>query len=188
MADRKINIGLGFNVDKTNLNTLKTELQSLLNMSTDDLIKIGSEDAVADLKEIQAAASAVQSALEKSFNPKLNTQDLTKFQQELTMSGQSISSIKAGLDKAGAAGQNAFRNITTELLTTNRQLKQSNEWLDKMADTMANTVRWTVASSALNAVTGSIQKAYSFTKQLDTSLNDIRIVTGKSADEMARFA
>lgn len=188
MADKKINIGLGFNVDKTNLNTLKTELQSLLNMSTDDLIKIGSENAVADLKEIQTAASAVQSALEKSFNPKLNTQDLTKFQQELAMSGQSISSIKAGLDKAGASGQNAFRNITTELLTTNRQLKQSNEWLDRMADTMANTVRWTVASSALNAVTGSIQKAYSFTKQLDTSLNDIRIVTGKSADEMARFA
>ena len=188
MADRKINIGLGFNVDKTNLNTLKTELQSLLNMSTDDLIKIGSENAVADLKEIQTAASAVQSALEKSFNPKLNTQDLTKFQQELAMSGQSISSIKAGLDKAGVSGQNAFRNITAELLTTNRQLKQSNQWLDKMADTMANTVRWTVASSALNAVTGSIQKAYSFTKQLDTSLNDIRIVTGKSADEMARFA
>lgn len=188
MADKKINIGLGFNVDKTNLNTLKTELQSLLNMTTDDLIKIGSENAVADLKEIQTAASAVQSALEKSFNPKLNTQDLTKFQQELKMSGQSISSIKASLDKAGASGQNAFRNITTELLTTNRQLKQSNQWLDKMADTMANTVRWTVASSALNAVTGSVQKAYGFTKQLDTSLNDIRIVTGKSADEMARFA
>lgn len=188
MADKKINIGLGFNVDKTNLNTLKTELQSLLNMSTDDLIKIGSENAVADLKEIQTAASAVQSALEKSFNPRLNTQDLAKFQQELKMSGQSISSIKAGLDKAGASGQNAFRNLTAELLTTNRQLKQSNEWLDKMADTMANTVRWTVASSALNAITGSVQKAYSFTKQLDTSLNDIRIVTGKSADEMARFA
>ena len=188
MADKKINIGLGFNVDKTNLNTLKTELQSLLNMSTDDLIKIGSENAVADLKEIQTAASAVQSALEKSFNPKLNTQDLTKFQQELKTSGQTISSIKAGLDKAGPSGQNAFRNITAELLTTNRQLKQSNEWLDKMAETMSNTVRWTIASGALNAVTGSIQKAYGFTKQLDTSLNDIRIVTGKSADEMARFA
>ena len=188
MADKKINIGLGFTVDKTNLNTLKTELQSLLNMNTDDLIKIGSEDAVKDLKEIQDAASAVQNALEKSFNPKLNTQDLTKFQQELKTSGQSISSIKAGLDKAGASGQNAFRNLTAELLTTNRQLKQSNEWLDKMAETMSNTVRWTIASGALNAVTGSVQKAYSFTKQLDTSLNDIRIVTGKSADEMARFA
>lgn len=188
MANKKINIGLGFTVDKTSLNTLKTELQGLSNLKVTDLVKIGAEDAVADLQEIQSAAAAVQSALEKSFNAKLNTQDLTKFQKELQISGQSIASIKASFDKAGAAGQNAFRNLTAELLTTNRQLKQSNEWLDKMAETMANTVRWSIASTAINAVTGSIQKAYSFTKELDTSLNDIRIVTGKSADEMARFA
>jgi hypothetical protein len=42
-----------------------------------------------------------------------------------------------------------------------------------MAETMANTVRWTVASSALNSLTGSVQKAWSFTKQLDSSLNNI---------------
>ena len=186
--DKKVNIGIGFNVDRSGLNSLRTELNSLQNMTTDDLVKIGSEDAVRDLQEIKKAAGAVQEALEKSFNPKLNTQDLTKFQQELKLSGQSIASIKAGLDKAGASGQNAFRNITAELLTTNRQMKQTSQWLNKMADTMANSVRWTIASTALNAVTGSIQKAYSFTKQLDSSLNDIRIVTGKSADEMARFA
>ena len=57
-----------------------------------------------------------------------------------------------------------------------------------MAETLSNTVRWTIASSALNSFTGSIQKAYSFIKQLDTSLNDIMIVTGKSSDQMAEFA
>jgi hypothetical protein len=57
-----------------------------------------------------------------------------------------------------------------------------------MSETMSNTIRWTVASSALNAMTGAVQKAYGFTKQLDRSLNDIMIVTGKSSDEMARFA
>lgn len=186
--DKKVNIGIGFNVDRSGLNNLKSELNSLQNMTTDDLVKIGSENAVRDLQEIKNAASAVQEALEKSFNPKLNTQDLTKFQQELKLSGQSIASIRAGLDKAGASGQAAFRNITAELLTTNRQMKQTSQWLNKMADTMANSVRWTIASTALNTITGSVQKAYSFTKQLDSSLNDIRIVTGKSADEMARFA
>lgn len=40
----------------------------------------------------------------------------------------------------------------------------------------------------INTVTGSIQKAWTYSKNLDSSLNDIRIVTGKSADEMARFA
>jgi hypothetical protein len=57
-----------------------------------------------------------------------------------------------------------------------------------MSETMMNTLRWSVASTALNKVTGEIQKAYSFTKSLDKSLNDIVIVTGKSSDEMERFA
>jgi hypothetical protein len=51
-----------------------------------------------------------------------------------------------------------------------------------MGETLSNTVRWTVASTAINNLTSSIQKAYSFTKQLDTSLNDIMIVTEKSSD------
>jgi hypothetical protein len=57
-----------------------------------------------------------------------------------------------------------------------------------MGETLSNTIRWSIASTAINSVTRSIQQAWSFTKQLDTSLNDIMIVTGKSADEMDRFA
>jgi hypothetical protein len=53
-----------------------------------------------------------------------------------------------------------------------------------MSETMANTARWTIASTALNSMTGAVEKAYSFTKNLDESLNDIMIVTGKNADEM----
>ena len=45
-----------------------------------------------------------------------------------------------------------------------------------------------ITSSAINNLTGSIQQAYGYVKNLDSSLNDIRIVTGKSADEMERFA
>ena len=57
-----------------------------------------------------------------------------------------------------------------------------------MADTMSKTVKWGIASSIFNNITNSVQKAYDYTVKLDTSLNDIRIVTGKSADEMNRFA
>ena len=51
-----------------------------------------------------------------------------------------------------------------------------------------NTVKWNIASGAVNAMTRSIEQAWGYVKNLDTSLNDIRIVTGKSADEMANFA
>jgi TP901 family phage tail tape measure protein len=70
----------------------------------------------------------------------------------------------------------------------NTQLKESHKTLDKIAETLANSAKWHVASSAINGVTRSIEQAWGYTKALDSSLNDIRIVTGKSAEEMANFA
>ena len=57
-----------------------------------------------------------------------------------------------------------------------------------MATTLANTVKWNAASAAVNGLTRSVEQAWGYVKSLDTSLNNIRIVTGKSADEMANFA
>ena len=57
-----------------------------------------------------------------------------------------------------------------------------------MATTLANTIKWNVASSAVNALSGSVQQAFGYVKALDTSLNDIRIVTNKTADDMDVFA
>lgn len=53
---------------------------------------------------------------------------------------------------------------------------------------MGNTIKWGFTSSIFNTLTGSLQKAWNYSVNLDKSLNDIRIVTGKSADEMERFA
>lgn len=54
--------------------------------------------------------------------------------------------------------------------------------------TMKNTARWQISSSVLHGFVGSLQQAYGYTKNLDESLNNIRIVSGANADEMARFA
>lgn len=53
---------------------------------------------------------------------------------------------------------------------------------------MSNTIKWGISSGAWNTFTGSFQQAYGYVKNLDSSLNNIRIVSEKSADEMARFA
>ena len=57
-----------------------------------------------------------------------------------------------------------------------------------MATTLANTVKWNAASAVVNGLTRAVEQAWGYVKSLDTSLNNIRIVTGKSADEMANFA
>jgi hypothetical protein len=89
---------------------------------------------------------------------------------------------------SGSSGTAAYNSFARSVLNANVQLKQSSQLLDKMAITFKNTVRYGISSSVFNNLSNSVQKAYDYTVKLDKSLNDIRIVTGLSADEMDKFA
>ena len=183
----RIDYTVGFKVDQSGLNQIKANLASIQQGSTKDFIGLkGLQDADQKLIEIKKTASDVEVALNRSFNSNLGTLNISKFNQELKK--LDIKRVYTDFAQLGPVGQNAFRNITSQILTTNLQLKQTNKWLDEMATTMANSVKWGITSSIWNNMTGAVEKAWSFTKKLDTSLNDIRIVTQKSADDMERYA
>ena len=78
--------------------------------------------------------------------------------------------------------------VATAIGAAELPLKRSNQLLNQLWVTMKNTARWRLTTGALNAFIGGLQQAFGYSKSLNASLNDIRIVTGKSADEMARFA
>ena len=88
----------------------------------------------------------------------------------------------------GPKGVNAFNQLTHSILNTNLEIKTSSQLLDKMAITFKNTIRYGISSSIFNNLTNAISKAYDYSKNLDQSLNDIRIVTGQSSEQMEKFA
>ena len=187
----QIKFKVGFDVDKTSLNQLRSSLQQMQNLNYGDLIKInksGLPEAKKTLVEIQNQAGRVEDALKAAFNPKLGTINIEKFNSILNSTGKPLNEIYSTFKKAGAAGENAFRNLSGQLLKVKTQAKETSTLFNKMAITFANTVKWNISSAVFNTMTNSIQQAWNFTKALDSSLNDIRIVTGKSADEMADFA
>ena len=188
MAQNQIKFGVGFNVDANSLKILKSQLQEILKLTVADLKLQGIDKSEDELNNLKKTISQVDSLLDSSFNKDLGTLNIAKFNQNLKNSGQTLGSLQAQFNSMGASGANAFRNLTAEILTTKSQVKETQVWLEKMGNTMANTIRWSISSSALNAFTSSIQGAYSYAKKLDESLNNIRIVTEKSADEMERFA
>ncbi len=190
MAD-KIKFGVGFDVDKTSLNSLKSSLEELTRLSIGDVMKINTsnlQDAKTQLNTIRATALQVQDAFEKAFNQKLNTVNIQTFNKELTKSGLTIQQVYDNFKLAGAQGASAFRSLANQVTSTNTQLKQTHTILDKIGETLGNTIKWNIASGAVNKLSGSIQEAYGYVKALDGSLNDIQIVTGKSAESMAIFA
>ena len=185
----EVKIKVGFQLDESGLNGLKKTLEDLSNV---DLKKANPTanftDYNKELMEVQTTAVLVEEALERAFNPKLGTVNLETFNNELKKNNLSLETVQSTFAKAGSTGKAAFDSVCTSLMKVNVNAQKTKTILDKMAETLANTVKWNIASSAVNKLTGSVQEAWGYVKNLDSSLNDIRIVTQKSTEEMEKFA
>lgn len=185
MANKKITIGLDFDVNLTELNKLKAELNTIIATSKNPGKSI---QLTEELKQAGIAAEQLEHILNDAWNPKLGQLDLSKFNKSVKEVYGNLSNLKKIFESEQQLGVSAFNNLSKAILNTNTQMKKTNKLLDSMATSMANTVKWGITSSIFNNITGSIQKAWDYSLKLDNSLNDIRIITGKSADEMERFA
>lgn len=183
MADKRINIGIGYTVDKSGLEEMQSYFQRIANMASEPGANMN-----AGLKQAGQTAKTLDEILEKTFNANLGTLNVTRFNQELQKSNLTMKQVKSDLTAIGTTGVTAYAKLANAILSTNIQLKQSSKLLDSMFTTFKNTIRYGISSSIFNNFTNSISKAYEYTKKLDTSLNNIRIVTGKSAAEMDKFA
>ena len=141
-----------------------------------------------DLIEMGKLAENISSALDNAFDTKTGQVNLAKLTNEFKTLGITANKTKEIVKDYGVDGVNAFQHLQATILTSNVQLKQSNQLLDKMVTTLGNTVRYGISSSIFNRLANSIQQAYTYTKNLDTSLNDIRIVSTQSAQQMEQFA
>ena len=187
-GNNDITFNVGFNVNTSELNKIKASLQEIQNATSKDLININATKADTELDKIKQTASQVEKALTKAFNPSLNTINVAKFNAKLSKTGLTVNDIYSDFAKLGSQGQTAFLNLASGVLTANTQLKKTTNLLDQMGQTMINTIKWNIASSAINGVTNAVQQAYNYVKVLDSSLTDIRIVTGDSRAEMDKFA
>lgn len=184
---KRIQYDVGFNTDTKQLDEVKKQLQEISKL-TNTKFKQNGIFSTDEMQKIRSVATEVSNAINKAYNPKINSVNITKFNAELAKSNLTVKQIYDNFNKVGTTGQNAFRNLQTSLLTINKELKQTHTFLDNIATTLSNTIKWNAASGAVNTLTAKISGAVSYIERLDSSLNDIRIVTGQSADEMDKFA
>ena len=187
----RIDYTVGFNVDNTGLQSIKTQLQELSRIKPIDFLNAnpelgGLEKAKTELKDIQDVVKQVHVNYEEAFDSTTGVLNINKLSSSLKNIG--MDKIYASFQKLGPVGVKAFYDINNQLTKVNLKFKETNNLLEKMGQTLVNTIKWNISSSAINKFTGSIQQAYGYVQHLDTSLNNIRMVTGKSADEMDRFS
>ena len=162
----KIDFQVNLNVDKTSLNDLQKSLSDLSRMTQSDILNLNKgmnlKEADAQLKEIRQTVTTVKQSLSNAFNKDLGTVNVTKFNNELSKSGISIKQLYSPFAAAGTQGKAAFRSLTSELMSTEMHLKKTHNIIQDMANTMANSIKWSIASSAINNFSGSVQKAYGY--------------------------
>lgn len=175
-----IEYGIKFNLDKNGIENIKTALRNIQK-------ELQQNESMDFSKSIQGIKD-LENILNSSWNSKLNQLDLSKVNTQIKNTYGSVQNLKQAVESSGAAGKNAYNTFANSVLNTNLQLKESSKVLNDLANTMANTIKWGIASSVVNNISNSINKAWKYSVNLDSSLNDIRIVATKSADEMERFA
>lgn len=185
MADKNLVVSMQFTADTTQAKKQIKDLQTALNeLMNNAYQKNGINSSVTNsIKEISGLQAALKTAT--SDTGKL---DLTKFSATLAKQGKTITDYANTLNSMGAEGKQAFSHLAQSVLTAEVPLRRTSKLVKDLGITLKNTVKWQISANAIQAFTNGISTAYNYAQDLNRSLTDIRIVSGKSADEMARFA
>lgn len=167
------------------LNRLQT---SLRNISTQSNMDTGGFRFTQELNLASDAAIKLRQNLSNAINTNTNKLDLSKFRKEMDKSGMSLEKYRVALQQIGPEGQNAFIDLSKAILASQTPLTHSIKLFDKLWDSLKRTAGWQISSLAIHGIQGALSDAYDYAQDLNKSLNNIRIVTGYSADRMADFA
>lgn len=182
---KQLNVAL--NVD-ANTNQAKQALidlkKTLIDIQASRTITINDTS----LQEAKQAAADLKLHLDRATSVDTGKLNLGTFSQSLKKSGQDLNTLYNKLSSIGPQGQKAFLSLTQSIVQADHASLTLGNRLSALGTTLANTVRWQLSSSMIHAALGALQSAYGYAQDLNKSLNNIRIVTGKSIDEMAAFA
>jgi TP901 family phage tail tape measure protein len=187
---KKLNVDIGFTADTTQakkqIAELQTQLTQLINAQAGNKgLNLGIDQ---ELQKASVAAATLQQQLKDCVNVDTGKLDLGKFTQQMKASGMSMTQYKDALLSLGPQGAQVFSSLAQSVMTAEIPLKRSSALLHEMGTTLKNTIRWQLSSSMLHGFMGAIQSAYGYAQDLDSSLNNIRIVTGHNIDQMEKFA
>ena len=191
MSSQQLSVSLAFTADtKQAVAAVKSLRQELNNLATGKNLNNKNlfSDITPEIKKAMIAASELQVKLENATNIKTGKLDLGLFQDSLKKSGVTLQQYAQQLSALGPEGKQAFSHLAQAVLQAETPIIRCSNKLKEFGTTLKNTAKWQISSSMLHGFMGAIQSAYGYAQDLNESLNNIRIVTGQSIDQMSKFA
>ena len=187
MAFQTIQVNLEFNANtakaKQQMAELQQQLTSLSTMKPSSNLSITPQ-----IQQAQQAAMQLKVALNNATNIDTGKLNLSQFQTQLKMSGMSLQQMAVQMRALGPEGVKSFSQLTSIIAQADTRMFSLGAKTKSFLTSIAHSAKYQLASSMIYGTINAFNKTLDYAKELDTSLNNIRIVTGKGADEMARFA
>ena len=185
---KQLNVNLAFTADasqaKAQIESLKHALSEVATLPA----KASSLFDDASIQKASQAALELEQHLLKAVNVDTGKLDLSRFASSLKANNKDLNTYCSTLLSVGPTGQQAFLMLAQSIAAAEMPMTRINKRLVEFGTTLKNTARWQISSSILHGFMGAISSAYGYAQDLNESLNNIRIVTGKSAETMGEFA
>ena len=180
----KIQVQMGFTADTTQAQSAIQQLQNSLQSIATTKVNVqgGSID--------QAVQSARQLSQHLAAATNVNTGkiDFSALQTSLKAANTDLTTLTNNLLAMGPKGQQAFSQVANAVAHAELSVKKTNSALASFGVTLMNTIKWQAASTMIHGAMSAFSDAVQHIEKLDRALNDIQIVSGKTASEMAGFA
>ena len=186
---KQLNIDLSFNADTGKARAQIMDLQKSLDQLISSTIKNNNQLGIdKEIKQAIDDATKLKVALQAATDADTGKLNLAKFSESLKNGQMSLSQYAQHLKALGSEGEQSFLKLSKAIVSAETPMRQTNTLLNQMFVTLKNTAKWQISSSIIHGLQSGLSQAFSYAKELDTSLNNIRIVTGYGVDEMAKFA
>ena len=190
MANNRVQVSLAFTADtkqaKQQIDQLQASLTKLTTFSGYDL-KFG-DNFKKEVVEASQSLAQLQTALHSAINQDTGKIDLSKFNASMKSANMTINDYVRAFKQMGPEGEKAFEQFSYAIQGAEIPLRRTGKLANELWTTLKNTMRWQLSASIIQGFTGALQKAYGYAQDLNESLNNIRIVTNASVEDMARFA
>lgn len=186
---KQLNIDLSFNADaskaKAQIMDLQRSLDQLISSTINNNKQLGIDK---EIKQAIDDATKLKVALQAATDANTGKLNLAKFSESLKNGQMTLQQYAQHLKALGPEGEQSFLKLSKAIVSAETPMRQTNTLLNQMFVTLKNTAKWQISSSIIHGLQSGLQQAFNYAQNLDTSLNNIRIVTGYSVDEMAKFA
>lgn len=186
MPSNKIQYVLGIQADTSQAKKSIQELQNALNeITTANSKKLGLD---IDLNNAAKAAQQLQQSIQSAVNVDTGRLNFTAFNKSLMQSNTNLNQLITQLRSTGGLGNQAVSQLARSLSTAEIPVKRMTGLLGNFATTLANSFKWQISSNIIHGMQSALSSAVGYAQDLNETLNNIRIVTGQSVDDMAKFA